>query len=55
MDPKDVLRPTTPEEIKVKDVDYKYVMKMLHPETLKSVPRWNWDSLFALMGELQPK
>ena len=55
MDPKDVLRPTRQEEIKVKGVDCKCIMKLLHPKKLHDVPKWNWDSLFVLMGDNQPQ
>ena len=55
MDPRDVLRQTRPDEIKAKDCDCKTVMKLLHPKKLHDVPKWNWDSLFVLMGDIQPK
>ena len=55
MDPKNVLRRALKNEIKANDVDYKIIMKLLNPEVLMSVPRWNWDSLFVLMGDIQPK
>ena len=55
MDPENVLRQATKEEVKDKDADRKSIMKLMDPKVLMDVPKWNWDSLFVLMGNLQPK
>ena len=40
MDPRDVLRPATQNEIKKEGVDHKNIMMLLHPDKLQEMPRW---------------
>ena len=56
MDPLEVLRPATQSEVTKENVDYKKNMKLLHPDKLKEVPKWNWDKIFKLTkGKVEPQ
>ena len=52
MDPAAILRPVRQSELKITEgVDEGTVSKILDVESLKNLPRWNWDQLFSLLGE----
>ena len=56
VDPRDVLRQATNAEGKKEGVDHTKIMKLLHPDKLRDVPKWNWDQIFKLTkGKGEPQ
>ena len=51
MDPVGILRPAKEGEVAVKDVDYTKISKIVNVATLQTMPKWNWDQIFALLGK----
>ena len=49
VDPKDVLRQATKAEVKKEGVDHTKIMKLLHPDKLREIPKWDWDAIFMLL------
>ena len=47
MDPTDLLRPATQAEVKVADVDYTKIMKIIDVAALMELPKWNWDQILV--------
>ena len=51
IDPEGVLRPLKPDEkVVAKDVDRSTIKKFVNANAIKSIPKWEWDQIFALMG-----
>ena len=49
IDARDILRPVEPNECPA-DVDAALVSKIIDVAGIKSIPRWDWDQIFALFS-----
>ena len=51
MGPVGILLPAREKEVVVTDVDYTQISKIVDVAALQSMPKWNWDQLFVLLGK----
>ena len=51
MDPGNIIRPATKEEVVMKDVDHTAISKILDVKSFTNLPKWEWDKILTLVAK----